>query len=67
MPQWDYRCPTCQTVQTFTFASVEERDKTTVTCDPDGPCDGMMMDRLPSAPAFKVAGFNAKNSYGVQP
>jgi hypothetical protein len=61
--RWDFQCPTCKVVQTFEFKNFEEMEKTTVTCDPDGSCDGMRMVRLPSAPNFVVRGYNAANGY----
>lgn len=63
MPRWDFRCPSCGVVQTFTFASYEQMLKTLVTCDPDGACDGHRMERILSAPNvhFSGAGWTPKH------
>lgn len=67
MPSWEYRCPRSGVVQTFTFASVAERDRTTVVCGGEDGCDPCVqpMERQPSAPniAFKGAGWTPKH-YG---
>ena len=57
MPTFDYRCQKCHKVHERFFTLAQ--GPTQQYCD---ACGGKM-DRLPSAPAFTVTGFNAANGY----
>jgi len=56
MPRFDYKCPRCEQI-TERFLPVGQ--------DIPQRCvnDGVLMEKLPAAPAFAVHGFNAKNGY----
>lgn len=58
MPTYSYHCSGCGRTKDLQVP-IDFRHILTVTCS---DCK-LEMDRLPSAPAFKVTGFNAKNGY----
>jgi hypothetical protein len=59
--RWDFKCPKCGRVKELTFRSVEDADAAKYLCDKDF-CKNVVV-RQPSAPNFKVKGFNAANGY----
>ena len=68
MPTYDYRCPRCGARHTLHTSYAEaDRQRYCGTVAPRdsnywGLCRGEL-ERQPSAPAFVVKGFNAKNGY----
>ncbi len=54
MPRHDYKCGTCGRIQQDVDA--KELPQTTYCC-------GHYMDKVPSAPAFVIGGYNASNGY----
>lgn len=73
MPIYEYQCNTCQRVEERFFGSHVEAAKYEAipqACKPNpgsratglGRCTGKLL-RKPSAPAFSIGGFNAKNGY----
>jgi len=60
MPRFDYYCPACDT--TYPDLWVSTADVTKDRFCPNEDC-GLVLDRLPAAPAFSVRGYNAKNGY----
>ena len=58
MPLFDYECLTCGAVKKDVLVISPQA---TVQCE----IDRQAMERRPSAPAFKVEGFNAKNGYAT--
>lgn len=69
MPMYEFQCVRCGNVVTVSLP-VNARDTQSVWCRnehctpavPGGVC---RMQRQPSAPAFVVKGFNAKNGYST--
>jgi putative FmdB family regulatory protein len=59
MPTFDYRCPVCN--------QVFERlvDASCIDTQRHYPC-GVIAAKLPSAPAFAVHGYSAKNGYATK-
>jgi putative FmdB family regulatory protein len=56
MPMFEYRCPMCnQHFERLTDDGHKDEQR-------HYPC-GVVAARLPSAPAFNVTGYNAKNRY----
>lgn len=65
MPRYDFKCPKCGTIR----ADVTVSNWHSATGDEmpyDCPKCGKRMVKQPSAPNFKVTGFNAKNHYGAK-
>jgi predicted nucleic acid-binding Zn ribbon protein len=64
LPIYSLKCERCGKIEDRLYASYKELCLTPAArC----PIDGSRMERVPSAPAFKVEGFNAANNYGVKP
>lgn len=59
MPLFDFRCPECGSVREVILI----KHDVPVTCHMHGEGRLVTMERLPSAPAFKVNGHNAANGY----
>lgn len=63
MPLFEYKCERCGDVDTRIFSTYERMIQSpAIRCEKDGS----RMERIVSAPAFTVNGFNAKNNYGVK-
>jgi hypothetical protein len=63
MPRHDYQCPVC-----LRIAELSDEREAWCHCECGffegaSPAACLKMERLPSAPAFTVKGFNAKNGY----
>jgi predicted nucleic acid-binding Zn ribbon protein len=63
MPVYVYKCQRCGKTEDRFYQSFKQ-----MCLEPSVRCidDGSRMERVPSAPAFKVTGFNAANNYGVK-
>lgn len=63
MPLFSFKCQRCGQIEDRLYGSWKQLSlKPAVRCS----ADGSRMERVPSASAFSVSGFNAKNSYGVK-
>lgn len=60
MPRYDYVCPECGQEREV-YVPFEESQRTTIICKLH--CGNVEMVKKPSAPAFVVKGFNARNGY----
>lgn len=71
MPLYDFKCERCCDVKTMYFLSFEDAERTSVWCD-NPNCKPVVagatcrMFRLPSAAAFTVKGYSAKNGYSKE-
>jgi putative FmdB family regulatory protein len=59
MPLFDYRCDQCGTVHQDLLV----KHHTQFYAPRCPTCGKIGLEKLPSAPSFKVSGFNAKNGY----
>jgi putative FmdB family regulatory protein len=63
MPLYTLKCARCGKTVDRLYTSFKQ-----LCLEPAARCpdDGSRLERVPSAPAFKVEGFNAANNYGVK-
>ena len=67
MPLYDFKCPRCGALKTIYVQSVTSIPMHIWCENVDGGCSGLQqMVRQPSAPAFIVTGFSAKNGYSKE-
>ena len=64
MPQYDFKCPTCNEVveirvSSWHLATANESAPPCPWCK-----DGTVMIKQPAAPNFQIKGFSAANGYG---